>query len=136
MRYLTYDEAGNVTGAYLQDLHPDHVARHVEVSVEQYSDWVNLIVVDGALQPKPTSPPVPYVPQEVTMRQARQQLIKTGKLAAVNAALAGMAGEAGELARAEWEYSTVIQRNRPLVLTLGSALGIDLDAMFIAAAAL
>lgn len=76
------------------------------------------------------------IPQEVTMRQARQQLIKTGKLAAVNAALAGMAGEAGELARAEWEYSTVVQRNRPLVLTLGSALGIDLDAMFIAAAAL
>jgi len=79
------------------------------------------------------------IPQEVTMRQARQALILAGKLSAVNAALAGMTGTAGELARAEWEYSITVQRNRPLVLSLGPALGMtsgDLDQLFITAAAL
>lgn len=80
-----------------------------------------------------------HAPPEVTMRQARQALILAGKLATVNAALAGMTGTAGELARAEWEYSIAVQRHRPLVLSLGAALGMssaDLDALFIQAASL
>lgn len=81
----------------------------------------------------------PPVPTEVTMRQARQALILAGKLSTVNAALASMTGTAGELARAEWEYSIAVQRNRPLVLSLGAALGMssaDLDALFVTAKSL
>lgn len=100
----------------------------VERTPEEHAAWLAQVAADASAPPP--------VPPEVTMRQARQQLIKTGKLAAVNAALAAIPGEAGELARAEWEFSTVVQRNRPLVLSLGAALSIDLDAMFIAAAAL
>lgn len=79
------------------------------------------------------------VPQTVTMRQARLALLNAGLLATVNSTVAAMEGEAGDAARIEWDYSSEVHRNRPLVLSLGQALGLDaaaLDALFIAAAAL
>ena len=80
-------------------------------------------------------PPVP-VPQVVTMRQARLALLEVGKLDAVAPAIASMPSPAKEQAQIEWEYSTTVERQRPLVLQLGPALGLDsaaLDALFIAA---
>ena len=79
------------------------------------------------------------VPQAVTMRQARLALLAAGKLAAVNSAIAGMPGAQGEAARIEWEFSSEVQRNQPLVLSLGGALNMtpaQLDGLFVAAAAL
>lgn len=81
----------------------------------------------------------PAVPREVTMRQARQALILAGLDEAVEAALAAMPGTPGKLARAEWERSQTVQRNRPLVLQMGTALGLtsaQLDQLFIAASQL
>lgn len=79
------------------------------------------------------------VPREVTMRQARQALILAGLDEAVEAALAAMPGTPGKLARAEWERSQTVQRNRPLVLQMGTALGLtsaQLDQLFITASQL
>lgn len=75
-----------------------------------------------------------HVPQEVTMRQARQALILAGLDDDVEAAINAIPGIQGKLARAEWDQSQTVQRNRPLVVQLGAALGLDLDQLFIAAA--
>ena len=95
-------------------------------------------VVDNYTPPPPPPPP-PAVPSSVTMRQARLALLAAGKLAAVAPAIAAMPSPAKEQAQIEWEYSITVERQRPFVLALGPALGLDaaaLDALFIAAAKL
>ena len=85
----------------------------------------------------PPAPPV--IPQSVTMRQARLALMGAGKLATVNATIAGMAGVQGDAARIEWEFSSDVLRNQPLVQSLGPVLGLtpaQLDALFVTAATL
>ena len=87
----------------------------------------------------PPPPPPPTVPSSVTMRQARLALLAAGKLSAVAPAIAAMPSPAKEQAQIEWEYSITVERQRPFVLQLGPALGLDsaaLDALFIAAAKL
>ena len=84
-------------------------------------------------------PIISNVPQSVTMRQARIALYNAGKLATVDAAIAGMSGAAGDAARIEWEFSSTVERNKPLVASMGAVLSMDdaaLDSLFIAAAAL
>lgn len=79
------------------------------------------------------------VPHEVTMRQARQALILAGLDESVESAVDAIPGVAGKLARAEWDKSQTVQRNRPLVNQLGAALGLtpqQIDALFITAATL
>ena len=39
--YVTYDEAGNLTGAYLQALLPEHAANHIEVTEAQRRMWLS-----------------------------------------------------------------------------------------------
>ena len=73
--------------------------------------------------------PAPVVPAEVTMRQARLALLQAGKLAAVNAAVAAMPGAAGDTARIEWEFSSTVERHRPLVEALGASLGMTADQL-------
>ena len=87
------------------------------------------------------------VPYSVTMRQARQALLLSGALgataeavdAAVKARIGALSEPVRSLALIEWEYSTEVQRNRPLVTTLGQALGMtaaQLDALFVQARSL
>lgn len=87
------------------------------------------------------------VPFAVTMRQARQALLLSGTLgataeavdAAVKARIGALSEPVRSLALIEWEYSTEVQRNRPLVTTLGQALGMtaaQLDALFVQARSL
>ena len=81
----------------------------------------------------------PPVPQTVTMRQARLALLAAGKLSAVDAAIVNLPSPQKEAAQIEWEFSSVVERDRPLVQMLGPALGLfdaDLDALFIQAAQL
>lgn len=93
---------------------------------------------DGVTFTKPPAPPTP-VPQAVTMRQARLALYGAGLLATVNSAIAGMTGAQGEAARIEWEFSSEVKRNQPLVMALAPVLGMtqaQLDQLFITAAGL
>ena len=102
---------------------------------QQYLAWVSA----GNTAEPADPPPPPGVPQAVTMRQARLALLAAGKLSQVATAIAAMPSPAKEQAAIEWEYSTEVQRNRPFVLQLGAALGLDdaaLDALFTAAAQL
>jgi len=76
------------------------------------------------------------VPQQVTMRQARRALLNAGLLTTVNTAIAAMTGVEGDAARIDWEFSSTVERNQPLVISMGAALGLSsaqLDALFIAA---
>ena len=82
--------------------------------------------------------PLP-VPDVVTMRQARLALLQNGMLTQVKDAVAAMPGAAGDAARIEWEFSSTVERNRPLVQSLISALGLtesQLDDLFRLAATL
>ena len=88
-----------------------------------------------------TSPPqpVPLVPQEVTMRQARLALLENGLLANVQPAINSLPEPDKTKAQIEWEYSNALQRGNPFVAVLGAALGLssqDLDDLFIQASAL
>lgn len=80
------------------------------------------------------------VPAIVTMRQAREALIRRGMLATVETHLAGMAGIEGEIARNEWAHSQVVERSRPLTLAMAQILGLaipeQLDELFVFAATL
>lgn len=87
----------------------------------------------------PVMPAAAAVPESVTMRQARLALLGAGLLAQVNAVVADMPGAEGDAVRIEWEFSSTVERNRPLVLSLIAALGLtdaQLDDLFRQAAAL
>jgi hypothetical protein len=86
----------------------------------------------------PYSAPV-IVPSSVTMRQARLALLQSGLLANVTTAINSLPSPQKEAAQIEWEYSQEVQRNKPLVLALAPALGLNdaaLDQLFITAATL
>jgi hypothetical protein len=79
---------------------------------------------------------VPPPPERVTMAQARKALILRGHMGAVKAAFAQMQGVERELAETEWEYQINVRRDNPLVVSLGRALGLDIDDLFRFAATL
>ena len=82
----------------------------------------------------------PPIPQEVTRRQARQALLLSGLLGSVQAAIDGIADPIQRgLAKIEWDDSQAFERNRPLLIALATALGLDsaeLDQLFITASGL
>ncbi len=61
---------------------------------------------------------------DVTPRQIRQALIMSGvSLDAISTALNSLPEPTRSLAKAEWEYSIAVKRNRPLVDNVGAMLG-------------
>lgn len=81
-------------------------------------------------------PPVPGV---VTMRQARLALLSAGLLTQVDDVVQTMKDAAGDAARIEWEYAGTVDRQWPLVVALGTSLGItdeQIDDLFRLAATL
>lgn len=95
-------------------------------------------VWDGEnLTSPPSEPPPVVVPAEVTMRQARLELLSAGKLSSVDAAIDAMPEPQRSAARIEWEYSSSVRRDNALILALGPALGMSeaqIDDWFVAAA--
>lgn len=76
------------------------------------------------------------IPKSITARQARLALLQIGKLADVTAAISNLQSPIKEQVEIEWEYATDIFRNNGFIDALGSALGLDknaLDDLFIAA---
>jgi hypothetical protein len=81
--------------------------------------------------------PPPPAPEEVTRRQAKLALSRAGILPLADAAIAGMQGQAGEEARIDWADAGVFRRDNPLILGIGSTLGLteaEVDDLFRAAA--
>lgn len=80
-----------------------------------------------------------FVPNSVTMRQARLALLQAGKLQYVINAIQQMQGIQGEAARIEWEYSSEVKRSQALTVQLALAIGMtseEMDQLFITAARL
>lgn len=74
-----------------------------------------------------------YVPYSVSMGQARLALFDMGKLADVDTLISSLPETERQRAKIEWEFRPTVERDSPLVLQIGAALGLDLDAVFIAA---
>jgi len=85
------------------------------------------------------APPV-TVPQTVTRRQARQALFLAGLLDSVEPAIAAIPDVTQRrLAQIEWEDSLEFDRKRPLVIGIGTALGLTsagIDELFTTASTL
>ena len=77
--------------------------------------------------------PTVYVPDSVSMGQARLALFDLGKLDAVTTFINSLPEAEKQRALIEWEYRPTVERQSALVLQLGKALNLDLDALFIAA---
>ena len=82
----------------------------------------------------------PRVPARVTRRQARQALALAGLFAAVQPAIDSIPDpQQRQLAQIEWDDSQDFERDRPLLIELGHAIGLDdagIDELFIQAGAL
>lgn len=79
---------------------------------------------------------VDQVPQSVTMAQARLALLDQGLLADVETALNELPEPPRASALIEWEFQTIVHRDRDLVLTIMNLLGLDdtqIDNLFILA---
>jgi arginine/ornithine N-succinyltransferase beta subunit len=67
--------------------------------------------------------------QTITPRQARLALLQAGLLPSVESAVQA----AGGATKITWEFATVIERNSPLIETLGGSLGLtreQIDTLF------
>ncbi|SIO53836.1 hypothetical protein SAMN05443247_07625 [Bradyrhizobium erythrophlei] len=79
--------------------------------------------------------PDPFIPLSVSPRQARLALSAAGLLDRVTSTVAS----ADQATQITWEFATQIDRNSPLIATLGASLGLtptQIDALFIQAATL
>jgi hypothetical protein len=101
------------------------------------SDYAKIqeLVVLNELTIAPYEPPAPPPVTQITMRQARLQLLSSGLLDDVETLIT----QADKAVQIEWEYATTVQRDSELVVTIGSELGLteqDIDQMFMSASTL
>jgi hypothetical protein len=89
---------------------------------------VGFTFINGAFAVIP--PPPPPVPQTASAGDFMRALIETGKYDAVDATVNAMTGSDGKLAKVLWTRASVFERYHPLVVQIGPALGVDLDALF------
>jgi hypothetical protein len=101
----------------------------------EYIAWIN----EGNHPTETYEPPViieQYVPQTVTMRQARLAMLNAGILHLVDDAIAAMPSPDKETAQINWEYASEIARNDTMVGALALSLGMteqNVDELFIVA---
>jgi hypothetical protein len=93
---------------------------------------------DGESFTKPE--PVVVIPQEVTRRQAKQALLLAGKLDLVQPAIDAIVDPTAKaMMQLEWDESQTFQRQRPALIAMATAIGLDsaaTDALFVTAATL
>lgn len=80
--------------------------------------------------------PPPYVPQQVTMRQARLALLDAGLLGTVENSLNNLPEPLKTRSLIEWNHGSTVERNSALVVQMATALGLDyqqVDNLFIQA---
>lgn len=140
MDYVTFDIDGNLTGCYRQDLHPSHEAAYLVVDEAIADCWTSYrmnAARDGVEEVPAAPPPTAAVPQQVTRRQALQALLLAGALDNVQPLIDAIVDPLERrMAQIEYDESQTFERHRPLVISIGGALGLDLDALFTTAATL
>lgn len=123
---MSFKYSPSTRGFYREDFHGDAIPSDaVELSDAQYAE------MSAAAHDV-----VQLVPASVSMRQARLALLAIGKLDDVASAIAAKSSPDRERAQIEWEYATRVERSSALLADLSALLGLDLDALFIEAAAL
>lgn len=114
------------------------VVHVIEEDGKSYSSCLASVLPEGT-EILPADPPPVIIPASVTMRQARLALLQAGKLDAVDAAIASMTGTAGAEAQIAWEFSSMVERLQPLVLSIGAGLNMteqEIDDLFLLASTL
>lgn len=140
MDYVTYDETGALTGAFMQDMLAEHEDCHIAVDPLQRVNWVayRANAARDGLELIPAAPALPNVPQEVTRRQGLRALFLAGVTEAQVEAVINQIEDETErgLALIDFRSAGTFVRTWPLVVAAGAALGLDLDQLFITAAQL
>ena len=127
-------------GFYDPAIHGNNIpADAVEISAERHAEVLagqskgQQITADEYGYPMLIMPIiVPYIPQSVTMRQCRLQLLADGHLDDISTAIATM----GAAAQIEWEYGTSVERVSPIATALQVLLNwgdARVDAFFVSA---
>ena len=107
-----------------EDLHTFVKPNGTEVPLEQYCKSLE---IEAYIEPEP----ILIIPQVITMRQARLQLLEVGLLDDVEALVA-----LDRKSQIEWEYANEVYRQSPLIESVKGALNLtdmQIDNMFIEA---
>jgi hypothetical protein len=112
---------------------------HVIVVEPGHHRWGEFASGDGIIPFDPETIQTP-VPRSVTRRQARQALLLSGKLAQVQPAIDSIPDPIQRgMIQIEWDDSQTFERNRPALIALATAIGLDspqIDNLFIEASKL
>ena len=129
-------KAPNVTQDFYEVIEANHPPIPFVGSMLTLTDGV-WSIADEEAYTEATKPPVP---QTVTKRQAKQQLVIDGLYAQVQAAIDSITDPNDKLMmQIYWDDSQEFERNHPQLIALGSALGLtseQIDTMFINASKL
>nr|WP_315401798.1 hypothetical protein [uncultured Duganella sp.] len=143
MRYVTFDANGELLGAFIQELQPADSDRYIEIFDDAvYQNWTayRANAARDGLELAPVGPVPTTVPQEVRADQFALAAIDAGLWLGIEAYFADLPDDAaGARARVRFQRSPAVRRTCDLVATVAAALsktGAEVDALFIAAAAL
>lgn len=141
MIYVTYDDAGNLTGKFDQDLHAEHAQCFLEVHPVMAENWLAYRMNSDrtALELAPVVTPAPVVPQRVPMLNAVLTMIEAGWWDPLNAHVESLAPKERAIARAYLDRALTMARDHDLVKSIPAALGkteADVDQLFIVAGAM
>lgn len=139
MRYYLYDKFGAYTGNFTDVPDPYAPLPPMSTAIEPptVTDPGKAAIFSGDAwfigDAPVVTPAMPEVPQSITMRQARLQLHKIGKLTDVQAAINALPEPPKTEAQIEWDYASVVERASPFVSLLTPALGLseeEIDNLF------
>lgn len=138
MKYATFDENGVLTGRYDSTIHSIIPAGATELANELFFQTINETdgiwkLVNGVVTKTAFPPPVPVIPSQVKMVQARLALLQRGYLTQSQAIIDAMTGDEGIAARIQWEFSEYVERSHPLVQAIKALLPLteaELDDLF------
>ena len=129
--FVTCEEYGEIPMTLnlvdTEDLHTFVKPDGTEVPLEQYCKTLE---IEAYIEPEP----IIIIPQVITMRQARLQLLEVGLLDDVEALVA-----LDRKSQIEWEYASEVYKESPLIESVKGALNLtdaQIDNMFVEASKL
>lgn len=129
--FVTCEEYGEIPMTLnlvdTEDIHTFVKPDDTEVSLEEYCKTLE---IGAYIEPEP----IIIIPQVISMRQARLQLLEVGLLDDVEALVA-----LDRKSQIEWEYANEVYRQSPLIESVKGALSLtdtQIDNMFVEASKL